>query len=73
MFVVHFYENKKLLLTQLRENVPSIGENLKVKGQKGKIASITNIDEKHVHVQLEIEKVVVKSKFAVDPAKRKRR
>lgn len=72
MFVVHFFENKKLLLTQLRENIPPVGESLKIKGLKGKVSSITNMDEKHVHVQLEIEKVVVKSKFAVDPKKKRR-
>lgn len=72
MFVVHFFDNKKLLLSQLRENIPSIGENLKIKGQKGKVSRVTNMDEKHVHVQLEIEKVVVKSKFAVDPKKKRR-
>lgn len=73
MFVVHFFENKKLLLTQLLKNVPSIGEDLRIKGHKGKVASVTNVDEKHVHVQLTIEKVVSKSKLAADPLKKKKR
>lgn len=73
MFVVHFFENKKLLLTQLLNNVPSVSEDLRIKGLKGKVASITNVDEKHVHVQLTIEKVVVKSKIAVDNSKKKKR
>lgn len=73
MFVVHFYENKKLLLTQLLQNVPSVGEDLKIKGHKGKVSSVANIDEKHVHVQLAIEKVVSKNKLAADPAKKKKR
>lgn len=73
MFVVHFLENKDILLSQLLNRVPEVGEDIKIKGKKGKVASVKNIDEKQVHVQLTIEKVVVKSKLAVDPAKKKKR
>nr|WP_263325367.1 hypothetical protein [Neobacillus sp. Marseille-Q6967] len=73
MFVVHFLENKDILLSQLLNRVPEVGEDIKIKGKKGKVASVINIDEKHVHVQLTIEKVVVKSKLALDPAKKKKR
>lgn len=47
MFVVHFFENKNLLLTQLLKNVPSLDGDLKIKGRKGKISSVEQIDEKN--------------------------
>jgi len=74
MFVVHFLENKEVLLSQLLNKVPEVGEDIKIKGRKGKVASVTNLDEKQVHVQLTIEKVVSKTKVAaLDPAKKRKR
>ncbi|OLS35838.1 hypothetical protein [Bacillus sp. MRMR6] len=73
MFVVHFIENKNVLLSQLLQRVPSLGENITIKGKKGKVSSVSAIDEKHFHVELIIEKVVNKSKVAVDNSKKKKR
>jgi hypothetical protein len=72
MFVVYFYENKNQLLNQLRNHVPSVGENLTIKGRKGKITSVSHIDEKHIHVQVDIEKVNKSKLIAEDPKKKKR-
>lgn len=74
MYVVHFFENKVELLNQLLGNVPAIGEAVTIKGRKGKVMSVNNVDDKHVHVQIMIEKVVVKNKLtAADLAKKKKR
>ncbi|MDO6850964.1 hypothetical protein Q4S57_23820 [Priestia megaterium] len=72
MVAVHFFENKKLLLSQLRENIPSTGDGLKIKGRKGTVVLVNNIDEKNVHVEVALEKVVKKN-LALDNAKKKRR
>lgn len=74
MFVVYFFENKNLLLTQLLQRVPSVGENLKIKGRKGKVSSVTNVDEQKFQVQIVLE-TVNKNKLAaaVDNSKKKKR
>ena len=72
MFVVYFFENKNLLLSQFRQNVPSVGDDLKIKGRKGKVTSITKIDEKNIHVQLILENIN-KNKLLVDQSKKKKR
>ncbi|WP_100333655.1 hypothetical protein [Bacillus alkalisoli] len=72
MFVVKYFENKNLLLSQLVKNLPTEGSELKIKGKKGKIESIVSIDEKNYHVQVTLDKVV-KSKFVVDNSKKKKR
>ncbi|EKN66137.1 hypothetical protein BABA_17042 [Neobacillus bataviensis LMG 21833] len=72
MFAVHFFEKKNLLLSQLLNRVPTEGEDLKIKGRKAKVTSVTNVDEKIVHVQVVVE-TVTKSKFVVDNAKKKKK
>jgi hypothetical protein len=72
MFTVYFFENKNLLLSQLLNNVPSVGENLTIKGRKGKISSVTSSDEKSYHVQVLLEKVN-KNKAPIDNSKKKKR
>jgi len=71
MVAVHFFENKTLLLSQLRQNVPATGEELKIKGKKAKVLLVTDIDNTNVHIQVAVEKIVKKN--PVDDAKKKRR
>jgi hypothetical protein len=72
MFVVHFFENKNLLLCQLLKRVPSLGEYLTIKGRKGKVSSVDSTDEKNIHVQIILE-TVNKNKLIVDNSKKKKR
>ncbi|MFJ7726981.1 hypothetical protein ACIQXV_12535 [Neobacillus sp. NPDC097160] len=72
MFAVHFFENKNLLLTQLLNRVPSVGEDLKIKGRKGKVSSVNSIDEKNIHVQIILE-TVKKNNLMADKSKLKKR
>jgi hypothetical protein len=72
MFAVHFIENNNVLLTQLLKNVPTEGDELKIKGRKAKVAGVKNIDELNIHVLVTLE-VVNKSKFVVDNSKKKKR
>jgi hypothetical protein len=72
MFFVYFLENKNVLLCQLVQRVPSIGEDVTIKGRKGKISSVEGIDEKNIHVQVILENVN-KNKLIVDNSKKKKR
>jgi hypothetical protein len=72
MFDVYFFENKNLLLSQLLKRVPSIGEDLTIKGRKGKVSSVNSINEKKIHVQVILD-TVNKKKIIVDDSKKKKR
>lgn len=72
MYDVYFFENKNLLLVQLRRHVPSVGENLTIKGRKGKVSSVNNINEKKIHVHLILE-TVTKNKPNLDQSKKKKK
>ncbi|WP_335873058.1 hypothetical protein [Bacillus sp. 2205SS5-2] len=72
MVVVHFFENKDVLLTQLLIEAPSEGEDVTIKGRKGKVSKVESIDDKTIHVQVLIEKITIKNQF-VDQSKKKRR
>ena len=72
MFVVHFFENRIELLNQLRLQVPAVGEDLKVKGRKGKVTSVTEVDEKTYHVQIILESKT-KPTLAAEKDKKKKR
>ncbi|MBT2659131.1 MULTISPECIES: hypothetical protein [Bacillaceae] len=73
MFAVHFFENKNLLLSQLLQRVPSVGEELKIKGKKGTISSVTNVEENKFHVQVVLEKVTKGKNAVADLSKKKKR
>ena len=73
MYFVHFFENRNLLLCQLLKHVPTVGDDVKIKGRKGKVSDIKNIDEENIHVQIIIETAVNKSKVVVDNSKKKKR
>jgi hypothetical protein len=72
MFVVHFFENKNALLNQLLKRVPAVGEDLTIKGRKGKVTSVTELDEKTVHVQVTLE-TIKKASLVADSGKKKKR
>jgi hypothetical protein len=73
MFVVYFFENKNLLLSQLLKTVPSVGEDLTIKGRKGKVTSVNSFDENKIHVQVIIETVNKNKQLIVDNSKKKKK
>ncbi|MBU8878889.1 hypothetical protein BGM26_07810 [Bacillus sp. FJAT-29790] len=72
MIAVHFFENKILLLSQLLNRVPSAGDDLTIKGRKGKVSSVKSMDEKNIHVQVIFEIINNKNKPVVDHSKKKK-
>jgi len=73
MYAIHFYENNNYVLNQVLRTIPSIDENVVIKGRKGKVTSVQEIKENVYYVFVEFEKVVDKSKTAIQDMKKKRR
>lgn len=71
MYFVHYYENKNLVLTQFVQNVPSVGQDIKIKGRKGQVSGVTNIDERNFHILVSLE-TKSKTKLTLDPKKKRR-
>lgn len=72
MVVVHFYEKKKEVLNVLRKVIPTIGEDIVLKGRKGKVLEVKEVENGHIHVQVELE-VIKKVTFNPLDDKKKRR
>lgn len=56
----------------MRENIFFKGDDLKIKGWKGIVVFVNDIDEKNVYVEVVLEKVVKKN-LVLDNVKKKRR
>ena len=72
MYAVHFYEKSSLFISKLLNEVPSVDSEIKLKGRKGKVTEVNEVEENKYHVQIELEaikKVALIS--AIDKKKRK--
>ncbi|MED1203626.1 hypothetical protein [Heyndrickxia acidicola] len=72
MHVVHFVENQSVVLSQLRKQAPSVNEEIKIKGRKGKIVDVKQIEENIVQAHVLLEKISKAQPAAVDNKKKKR-
>lgn len=72
MIVVHYFEKNTELLNQLHNSIPSEGDNVVIKGRKGKIIGIRQINDKHVHVHVELEVIKKTQQILNDPKKKRR-
>ena len=72
MVVIHFIEERVVLLTQLCETVPSVDEDRKIKGRKAKVVSVKEVEENIYHVGVILEKIVKKPLAVLDNKKRRR-
>lgn len=73
MIVVRFFENNSVVLSQFRNQIPSVDENIKIKGRKGKVLSIKEIEENKFHVYVAFEKIVKNNKLLAKDLKKKKR
>ncbi|HLU23548.1 MAG TPA: hypothetical protein VKZ77_13870 [Bacillaceae bacterium] len=71
MIVVHFIENRNVLLTQLRKTVPTAGENIRIKGRNGIVVDIKKIKDNVVHVNVNMASITRKN--VLMDSKKKRR
>ncbi|MFJ7406224.1 MULTISPECIES: hypothetical protein [unclassified Lysinibacillus] len=72
MHVVHFYENKSSILNQLLIRIPTVDENIQLKGRKAKVIDVIQIDERQYHVIVLFEKIPKKQPLTKDLGKKKR-
>ena len=70
MVVIHFIHNNNVVLTQLLQQVPSVDENIKIKGRKGKVVSVKEIEENKFQVQVTLEEIIKKQLTLLDNKKK---
>ncbi|MER2113482.1 MAG: hypothetical protein ABS960_12395 [Solibacillus isronensis] len=72
LFAVHYLENNTPVLSQCLERIPEVDEDLKIKGRKGKVVNIVQIEESKYHVHVVLEKVNKKQALLKDDKKKRR-
>lgn len=72
LFAVHYLENNTTVLSQCLERIPEVDEDLKIKGRKGKVVNIVQIEESKYHVHVVLEKVNKKQALLKDDKKKRR-
>ena len=71
MFAIHYFENNTPLLSQYSERIPQVEENLKIKGRKGQVVNVIQIEENKYHVHIVLEKIVKKETILKDDKKKR--
>ena len=72
MFYIHFLENSTVVLTQLLKSIPSVDENIRIKGRKGKVVNVKQIEKDKFYVYVLFEPVIKNQLLAKDTKKKKR-
>ena len=72
LFAIHYFENNTPVLSQCLERVPQIDENLKIKGRKGQVVNVVQIEDNKYHVHITLEKIIKKETILKDDKKKKR-
>ncbi|MFT8321504.1 MAG: hypothetical protein ABF649_11405 [Bacillus sp. (in: firmicutes)] len=72
MAVIHFFENRSIVLTQLLNNIPNVEEPIKIKGRKGIISNVQKIEDNLFHVHILFEQVLKNQPLVKDTKKKKR-
>lgn len=71
LFAIHYLENNTPVLSQCLERIPQVNENLKIKGRKGTVLNVIQIDENKYHVHVVLEKVNKQPLLKDDKKKRR--
>ena len=72
MFVIHFFQNNISVLSQYLNRIPEVDENIKIKGRKGKVVDVIQIEDNKYRVNVVLEKIVKNATLLKDDKKRKR-
>ncbi|MCM3584266.1 hypothetical protein M3182_00740 [Mesobacillus maritimus] len=70
MYVIHFVEDKKRILTQFVQKIPSVDDQVKIKGKKAKVIRVEPQEQKQVDIHIVTEKIVKKN--TKEPPKKRR-
>jgi hypothetical protein len=71
MVFIHFFESGQKVLTQYLKTIPAVDERIKIKGRKGKVLRVNQIEDHVMHVHVQFDELVKKSPI-VDNKKKKR-
>ena len=71
MYAIHYYENNTLVLSQFVKSIPSVEENIKIKGRKGKVLTVKMVDENKYQVQVVFDPII-KTPLKADDKKKRR-
>ena len=72
MFAIHYFEKNIAVLSQCLRRIPEVDENIKIKGRKGKVVNVNQIESNKYHVHVDLEKIVKKELVLKDNKKKKR-
>lgn len=72
LFAVHYLENNTPVLSQCLKRIPEVDEDLKIKGRKGKVVNVVQIEESKYNVHVVLEKVNKKQALLKDDKKKRR-
>ena len=72
MFAIHFYENNIAVLSQALNRVPEVDENIKIKGRKGKVVDVIQIEDNKYRINVALEKIIKNAPLLKDDKKKKR-
>ena len=72
MFAIHYFEKNTSLLSQYLERIPEVDESIKIKGRKGKVLDVIQIEDNKYHVNVVLEKIVNKEALLKDDKKKRR-
>ena len=72
MFAIHYLEKNTAVLSQCLQRIPQVNEELKIKGRKGKVIDVIQIEDNKYHVHVILEKINKKGPLLVDDKKKKR-
>lgn len=72
LYAIHYFENKTAVLSQCLRRIPEVDENLKIKGRKGKVVDVIQIEDNKYHVFVELEKLNKKQSLLIDNKKKRR-
>ncbi len=72
LFAIHYLEKNTSVLSQCLQRIPQVNEDLKIKGRKGKVVDVIQIEDNKYHVHVVLEKINKKEPLLVDDKKKKR-
>lgn len=71
-FAIHYLENNTPVLSQCLERIPEVDENLKIKGRKGKVVNVVQLENNKYQVHVALEKIDKTPLLLKDDKKKKR-
>ncbi|MER1987375.1 MAG: hypothetical protein ABS948_15950 [Solibacillus sp.] len=72
MFAIHYFEKNTSVLSQYLQRIPQVDESIKIKGRKGKVVNVIQLEANKYHVYVALEKIIKKELLLKDDKKKRR-